>query len=181
MPERRVSSRRPCFMDANVHRKLQELADKKGMTLYDYTNYIVRNALDIEENGVPIDDLKELMIVLGKVAQNYKGIISIAPFSVINQNGDWRDLGRRLGVISRESFKQEKESFLRMCKSMLQVIGYVKEDGNYIRVISPALISDKILENLKEMLEGMLETTGIKGSVIHDRGIIGLKIEDSPS
>ncbi|WP_240938733.1 hypothetical protein [Metallosphaera hakonensis] len=164
-------------MDQEVHRKLQELADKKKMSLYDYTNYLLESALEIENSGVGLENLKELMIVLGRIAQNYKGIIVIAPFSTLSTPSEWRDLGKRLGIIAKESFSNERDSVIKMCKSLLQVFGYVQEASNYVRVVSPSLMSDNTLNNLKELLEGILESSSLKGSVFWDKGIIGIKFE----
>ncbi len=38
-------------------------------------------------------------------------------------------------------------------------------------------MSDNTLNNLKELLEGILESSSLKGSVFWDKGIIGIKFE----
>ncbi|QCO31251.1 hypothetical protein DFR88_06040 [Metallosphaera sedula] len=163
-------------MDKDLHSRLSELASSKKMSLYDYTNYLLSSALEIESSGVSLESVKELIIVLGKISQSYKGTITIAPFSMTETSGEWRDLGKRLGIIARESFQNSKEGVIRMCKSILQVYGSIQESGNTVKIMSPNLLSENVINNLKDLLEGLLESSSIQGEVIHDKGVLGLKI-----
>ncbi|MCG3109856.1 hypothetical protein L3N51_02152 [Metallosphaera sp. J1] len=178
MSERkRKSNRHPCFMDKGLHVKLDQLASSKRMSLYDYTNYLLSNALEIEASGVNLNQVKELIIVLGKISQSYKGTITIAPFSMTGKEGEWRDLGKRLGIIAKESFQNSREGVMRMCKFLLEIFGQVQEGDNYVKVLSPNLMSETVTNNLKELLEGLLESSAVKGMVIHDKGVLGLKMD----
>ncbi|QKR00003.1 hypothetical protein GWK48_06085 [Metallosphaera tengchongensis] len=171
--------RHPCFMDRELHAKLQREADKKHMSLYNYTNYLIKNALEVESAGIRLQDIKEFAVVMGKLAQNYKGTVVIAPFSAVEKGEGWRELGKMMGIVSKGSFENVENAILEVIKTLLEVIGHVEISSDSIKVVSPHLMSDIVMNNLRNLIEGLLETSEIKAKIIQDKGVIGLKLDIS--
>ncbi len=170
------ATRKSCFMDSKVHERLGEMAQRKRMSLYDYTNYLLEIGVEIEESGVNLEEMKEFIKVMGKVFQFYKGTVIVAPFSATEIKGGWRELGKRLGVIVRQSNPDCREGVIGVTKSLLWPLGQVVENGYEVRALSPTLTSKNVLENLKEMMEGLLESAGVKGEVVADPGALVVRV-----
>jgi hypothetical protein len=163
-------------MDSKVHERLGEMAQRKRMSLYDYTNYLLEIGVEIEESGVNLEEMKEFIKVMGKVFQFYKGTVIVAPFNATEIKGGWRELGKRLGVIVRQSNPDCREGVIGVTKSLLWPLGQVVENGYEVRALSPTLTSKNVLENLKEMMEGLLESAGVKGEVVADPGALVVRV-----
>ncbi|EZQ03827.1 hypothetical protein CM19_08875 [Candidatus Acidianus copahuensis] len=156
--------RHPCFMDEGVYERLAELARYNGNRLYEYTNELLSDAIQIEEQGISLRNIKDLVIILGKITQNYKGHFMISP---VNENSieSWKDLGASLMTIMRFVPGQSlKESVISLASFFAVFLGEMKAEENGFQIISPFLNEENIekLVNIFKGMEEVLTKDGIK-------------------
>ncbi len=173
--------RHSCFMESDVYAKLAEVAKKKNMSVYRYTNELVSHALELEELGVSLERIKSYALLLESLSK-YKGRIAVLPFDAIlsTEVMHWESLGRGLGILLRQ-MGRTKEELTELAKLAIafvfQFIGEVSQTG-VMNVSFPFMRVDmqrKLVAYAKAFIMALTNTIGVEVEIIEEESGLSIK------
>uniref|UniRef100_A0A2U9IEA2 Uncharacterized protein n=2 Tax=Acidianus brierleyi TaxID=41673 RepID=A0A2U9IEA2_9CREN len=169
-------------MRSDIYNRLSENASKKNYSAYKYTNELVEAALDIEESGVSLKDIKDEIIIMEKLFK-YKRII-IVPLTAISniQQSQWIDLGRGFGLLIRQMSLNNNQIipiFISVIKFFFSLVGAISINNNQIIIsfpIYPQDIQEKLVSSARDLITSIVDIASISANIQEEKGQIKVEI-----
>lgn len=174
------SERQPCFMRKDLYEELKGLATANGMSIYRYTNELLSAAIEIEKNGIRLSLVKDQIIFLSKLVQNYKGLLLLAPFNSYKETNldEWKELGKSIVAYTYQFSDDKKITLISILYLILSFIADVNVNltSSTLEARSPFFVDEKLLNIISKLLEGIKEVIDFDIIVEKTYGLIRIKI-----
>jgi hypothetical protein len=181
MNKRRTSKdRAPCFMENRLLEEIRKESSRRNTSVYRYTNYLIENALYIENIlGIPLPQVRETLEVL-KALIDAGGII--VPVTVLQQFCDgnmWRIYGKSVGRLLKNSKKNlDRNDIIAMFQHILQLIpgNSLTIANNSVSVLSTYL-DKKLAECISNFFYAVAEVTNYSIKIDIDENYLRVNLE----
>ncbi|AWR97312.1 hypothetical protein DFR86_06940 [Acidianus sulfidivorans JP7] len=175
------SERQPCFMRKDLYEELKNLANESGISIYKYTNEILEAAIDLEKNGIRLNMIRDQILLLFKIATNYKGLLLLAPFSIYKESSkeEWRKFGKEIMAYLLQFSNDKRITLISTLSLLLSFIAdiNVNSTNTIFEARSPLFADEELQNTMIEIIEGINEIAEINIRIEKQYGSIKVKLE----